>query len=174
MRTNPNYVTAFLIIITLISIVPAPVQGNDREAEVRSTIEAFYKAFNDGFTKPADYAAEDWNHINPFGGRTRGREAVLKEVREVHQSFLKGTTENIESMDIRFATSDVAVGTVVSVGSGFTSPDGVKHKPGRAIRTFVVVVAGSGHWLMEERPAYTVSLIRKFLDAPPVGHAVAR
>jgi pimeloyl-ACP methyl ester carboxylesterase len=36
------------------------------------------------------------------------------------------------------------------------------------------VVAGSGHWLMEERPAYTVSLIRKFLDAPPVGHAVAR
>src|SRR3984885_9375488 len=28
------------------------------------------------------------------------------------------------------------------------------------------VVAGSGHWLMEERPAYTVSLIRKFLDAP--------
>jgi pimeloyl-ACP methyl ester carboxylesterase/uncharacterized protein (DUF302 family) len=28
------------------------------------------------------------------------------------------------------------------------------------------VVAGSGHWLMEERPAYTVALIRKFLDAP--------
>jgi pimeloyl-ACP methyl ester carboxylesterase len=30
------------------------------------------------------------------------------------------------------------------------------------------VVTGSGHWLMEERPAYTVALIRKFLDAPPV------
>ena len=29
------------------------------------------------------------------------------------------------------------------------------------------VVPGSGHWLMEERPAYTVALIRKFLDAPP-------
>jgi pimeloyl-ACP methyl ester carboxylesterase len=29
------------------------------------------------------------------------------------------------------------------------------------------VVAGSGHWLMEERPAYTVALIRKFLDSPP-------
>ena len=112
MRTNPNYVTAFFIVITLVLILPAPVQGNDREAEVRSTIEAFYKAFNDDFTKPADYAAEDWNHINPFGGRTRGREAVLKEVREVHQSFLKGATETIESMDIRFATSDVAVGTV--------------------------------------------------------------
>jgi pimeloyl-ACP methyl ester carboxylesterase len=28
------------------------------------------------------------------------------------------------------------------------------------------VVAGSGHWLMEERPDYTVALIRKFLDSP--------
>src|SRR5258708_11785746 len=28
------------------------------------------------------------------------------------------------------------------------------------------VVPGSGHWLMEERPAYTVALIRKFLDSP--------
>jgi pimeloyl-ACP methyl ester carboxylesterase len=30
------------------------------------------------------------------------------------------------------------------------------------------VVAGSGHWLMEERPAYTVALIRKFIDGPPM------
>lgn len=29
------------------------------------------------------------------------------------------------------------------------------------------VVAGSGHWLMEERPAETVALIRGFLDAVP-------
>lgn len=29
------------------------------------------------------------------------------------------------------------------------------------------VVAGSGHWLMEERPVETVALIRQFLDAPP-------
>ena len=26
---------------------------------------------------------------------------------------------------------------------------------------------------MEERPAYTVALIRKFLDGPPVAHTVA-
>ena len=30
------------------------------------------------------------------------------------------------------------------------------------------VVAGSGHWLMEERPAETVALIRNFLDSPDV------
>lgn len=35
------------------------------------------------------------------------------------------------------------------------------------------VVAGSGHWLMEERPAYTVALIRKFLDGPVSAPTVA-
>src|SRR3954449_5447100 len=35
------------------------------------------------------------------------------------------------------------------------------------------VVAGSGHWLMEEKPEYTVALIRKFLDGSAVAHTVA-
>jgi hypothetical protein len=30
------------------------------------------------------------------------------------------------------------------------------------------VVAGSGHWLMEERPAETVALIRNFLDSAQI------
>lgn len=30
------------------------------------------------------------------------------------------------------------------------------------------VVPGSGHWLMEERPSYTVNLVRRFLDSPAV------
>ena len=154
MRISAHSLAVSLIVITLISVAPTPLRGADKEAEVRSTIEAFYKAFNDGFTKPADYAADDWNHIDPLGGRHRGREAVLKAVREVHQSFLKGATETIESMDIRLATSDVAVGTVVSVGSPFTSPDGVKHESGRAIRTFVVVRRGKRWQIMQDHNTF--------------------
>ena len=30
------------------------------------------------------------------------------------------------------------------------------------------VVPGSGHWLMEESPTYTVNLIRNFLDSPQI------
>jgi pimeloyl-ACP methyl ester carboxylesterase len=41
-----------------------------------------------------------------------------------------------------------------------------------AINVKEEVVRGSGHWLMEERPAYTVALIRKFLDGPPVADSV--
>lgn len=154
MCTNPHSLTASLIVATLLSILPTPVWGNQTEAEVRSTIQAFYKAFNDGFTQPADYAAEDWNHINPLGGRTRSREETLKEVRAVHQSFLKGATETIENIDIRFATPDVAVATVVSLGSAVTTPDGVKHGPGRSIRTFVVV-RRDGRWqIMQDQNTF--------------------
>jgi pimeloyl-ACP methyl ester carboxylesterase/uncharacterized RmlC-like cupin family protein len=36
------------------------------------------------------------------------------------------------------------------------------------------VIAGSGHWLMEERPSYTVTLIRNFLDSPQVASTTSR
>ena len=83
----------------------------------------------------------------PFGGRDRGREATLKTVRAVHQTFLKGVTETIEDIDVRFASEDVAVATVTSTSSPFTSPDGVKRGVARGIRTFVVVKRG-GRWLI--------------------------
>jgi uncharacterized protein (TIGR02246 family) len=123
------------------------VHAEDKDTEVRATIQTFYKNFNEGFTAPADYATEDWNHINPNGGRNQGREATLTRVREVHQTFLKGVKESIESMDVRFAADDVAVGTVISVSTPFVSPDGTKHDVQRGIRTFVIVKRG-GRWLI--------------------------
>src|SRR5437764_474975 len=69
-----------------------------KEAGVRAAIQEFHNAFDDGFTGPAEYATEDWNHINPYGGRDRGREATLKTVRQVHQTFLKGTTDTIDDL----------------------------------------------------------------------------
>jgi uncharacterized protein (TIGR02246 family) len=125
--------------------------ADDKDTQVRATIQTFYKNFNEGFTAPADYATEDWNHINPNGGRNQGREATLTRVREVHQTFLKGAKESIESMDVRFAADDVAVGTVISVSAPFVSPDGTNHDVQRGIRTFVIVKRG-GRWLiMQDR-----------------------
>jgi uncharacterized protein (TIGR02246 family) len=124
--------------------------ADDKAAEVRTTIQTFYKNFNEGFTGPAYYATEDWNHINPNGGRSQGREATLKRLREVHQTFLKGVTESIESMDVRFAADGVAVGTVISVSSPFVSPDGTKHDVQRGIRTFIVVKRGDRWLIMQD------------------------
>ena len=140
---------AFSIVVLLLLAPYAAMSGND-EAGVRAAIQAFHKAFDDGFTAPADYATADWNHINPYGGRDRSRDATLKTVRQVHQTFLKGTTDTIEDMDIRFATPQVAVATVLSVMSPFKSPDGVNHGTERHIRTFVVTKRGNRWLIMQD------------------------
>jgi hypothetical protein len=69
----------------------------------------------------------------------------------VHQTFLKGTIDRLENMDIRFAADDVAVGTVTSVMSPFTSPDGVNHGAERHIRTFVVVERNQRRLIMQDQ-----------------------
>ena len=140
--------------MTLGSHAIAGSPGDD--AAARKPVNAFYAAFNQGFVGPADFATEDWTHINPYGGWTRGRESALKEVRDVYQAFLKDVTETVGEMDVRFASPDVAVVTVVSTTSQFMTPDGVKHERERHIRTFVVVKRGE-RWLVMQDQNTTVS-----------------
>lgn len=137
-----------LAVTTLVVVVGAQAQTASKEEQVGRAVRSFYAAFNEHtFGNAAEYTTEDWNHINPLGGRTRGREAVLKELEEVHSTFLKGVSDTIEEMDVRFATPDVAVATVTSAVSTFTTPDGVKHENERQIRTFIVVKR-KGQWLI--------------------------
>ena len=111
-------------------------------------MQSFYDAFNShDFGRVQEFTTEDWNHINPLGGWTRGRDAVLKELKAVHSTFLKGVSDTVEQMSIRFAAADVAVVTVASGVSTFTTPDGEKHENEQPIRTFVVVRRG-GRWLI--------------------------
>src|SRR5690606_172672 len=122
-----NMRAVFVAMAWVLALAPAGALGNDREAQVRKTVEKFYQAFDEGFEKPVDFAATDWYHINPYGGVDKGVEATLKTVREVHRTFLKGTTDTIDDMSVRFASDDVAVATVTSTMSPFTGPDGVKY-----------------------------------------------
>ena len=122
-------------------------QNADGETPVRQAVAAFYAAFNDGFVGACEFADENWDHINPSGGWAHGREDVLKEVREVHRTFLNDVFDTVEEMSVKFATRDVAVVTVTSVMSTFTTPDGVKHEKEQHIRTFVVVKRGD-RWLV--------------------------
>jgi uncharacterized protein (TIGR02246 family) len=135
-----------VFLLCLPSLVMA--QTPRREKEVRQAVQSFYDAFNShGFSNAVTYTTEDWNHLNPFGGRTRGREAVLKELKEVHSTFLKGVTDTMEEMDVRFATNNVAVVTVTSQMSTYITPDKVRHENERHIRTFIVLKR-SGKWLI--------------------------
>ena len=140
-----------LLLSTVTSLVVAigvVAQTPGEEKQVRQAVQSFYDAFNShDFGRVAEFTTEDWNHVNPLGGWTRGREAVLKELREVHSTFLKGVSDTVEEMSVRFATPDVAVVTVPSRTSTFTTPDGVRHENARQIRTFVLV-RQSGRWLI--------------------------
>ena len=133
-----------------IGLVSCSSDQSDQEARVRAVVADFYRNFGEGFTEPADYATEDWNHINPYGGRDQGREATMKDVRAVRQSFLKETTDSVEHMDVRFASGEVAIATVIRVMSPFTDPGGGKHGAERHIRTFVVVKRGERWRIMQD------------------------
>jgi uncharacterized protein (TIGR02246 family) len=152
----PRGIRTISMTVGVLLVMPVFVVGADREAEVRKTVQAFYLAFDEGFVKPVDFATPDWHHINPLGGVDRGLDAVLKTVRTVHATFLKGTTDTIDEMTVRFASDTVAVATVVSTMSPFTAPDGVKHGSERHIRTFVVVQRGE-RWLIMQDQNTTVS-----------------
>jgi uncharacterized protein (TIGR02246 family) len=128
-----------------------------RQAAVLKPVMAFYRAFDEGFVRPADFATDDWNHINPGGGRTRGREAVLAEVRAVHKTFLKGTTDTPLESDVRFAGRDAAVVTVTSVMSPYAMPGGPRVERERHIRTFVVVRSGRDWKVMQDHNTTVVA-----------------
>jgi uncharacterized protein (TIGR02246 family) len=109
------------------------------ETEARGAVQSFYKSFDAGFPDEADFATAEWNHIGPTGDWIKGRDKVLKEVREVHSTFLKGVSDTVESMSIIFAERRTAVVTVLSRMSPFVTPDGVRHQNEQHIRTFVLV-----------------------------------
>lgn len=136
-----------LLLSSLILSAPCAALAANPEAPVRATVQAFYTAYDEGFTGSVAFAAEDWNHINPQGGWTRGRKAVLEEVRAVHATFLKGVTDTVDEMVVRFASPEVAVVTVTSTMSLFHTPDHVEHPHDHCIRTFVVAKR-HGHWLV--------------------------
>ena len=134
--------------LILIPIGDAFAQTANEENRVREVVKSFYADFNShAWTRAINYTTEDWAHINPLGGWTRGRDAVLKELEEVHSTFLKGVSDTIEEMAVKFASANVAVVTVTSRMSTFITPDGTKHENEQHIRTFVLVQRNE-HWMI--------------------------
>ena len=145
MSIMKNYIILFFILIfSNISIG----QNSRDEKLLKIVVLAFQDDFNEGTFKNAEfYTTKDWEHINPGGGITKGREAVLKEVRAVHQTFLKGVSLTIESIAIRFLTPTVAVANVVHKSSDYELPQGIKHQNERQQKTYIIVKR-QNKWLL--------------------------
>ena len=147
----------FLLLMTVYfsSFVSNGQSSQDKEA-VKKVVIAFQDDFNEGSFKNAEaYSTSDWRHINPGGGIEKGRDSVLLDVRSVHQTFLKGVTMRIESIDIRFPNTDVAIADVVHQVDNYTTPDGIKHENNRHIKTYVVVKKNET-WLLTQDHATAI------------------
>ena len=139
----------YLILFLIINFTNASVAQNSKNEQlVKNVVLAFQDDFNDGgFQNIEFYTTKDWEHINPGGGITKGREAVLKEIRAVHQTFLNGVTLTIESITIRFLTRTVAIADVVHKCSDYELPQGIKHQNERQRKTYLVVKK-ENKWLL--------------------------
>jgi uncharacterized protein (TIGR02246 family) len=136
-----------LMLLNFISFACFGQSSQDTQS-VKKVILLFQEDFNDGSFKNAPtYTTNDWEHINPGGGIDKGRDEVLKTVRSVHQTFLKGVSMTIDSMTIRFITPDVAIADVFHKLSIYELPAGVKHENEREIKTYVIVKQ-KGKWLL--------------------------
>jgi uncharacterized protein (TIGR02246 family) len=117
---------------------------------VKKMVYTFQEEFNEGsFNKAERYTTSDWVHINPGGGISKGRDSVLKEVRAVHQSFLKGVTMKIESINVRFITPRVAVANVIHNVDDYTTPDGILHDNERHMKSYIAVKQ-KNKWLLSQ------------------------
>jgi uncharacterized protein (TIGR02246 family) len=137
-------------------------QSATSEAQARKAVESFYDAFNfHDFARVPSFTTEDWVHINLLGGWTRGRDNVLKELKEVHSTFLKGVTAKPEVMEVRFASTNVAIVTVPSKMSPYTTPDGLRREDQRQIRTFVLVQRDECWLIMQDHNTFIEEIRRK-------------
>jgi uncharacterized protein (TIGR02246 family) len=138
----------FLFLLLALLAPPADARPDRTASDIRRTVQTFYDAFNTHDFRQLDrVTTTDWNHINPLGGRTIGRAAVLAELQQVHSTFLKGVTDTPVATDVEMVAPSVALVTVRSRTSDFTTPDGVRHTNEQQIRTFVVVER-RGRWLI--------------------------
>jgi uncharacterized protein (TIGR02246 family) len=115
---------------------------------VKQIVLEFVEDFNNGSFKKAEvYATDDWVHIHPGGGINIGKEDVLRLVRDVHQTFLKGVSMTTDSMNVRFIKPEVAIVTAYHTLSPYTTPDSITHTNERNIKSYVLVKQ-DGKWLM--------------------------
>ncbi len=123
-------------------------QSSQEEQSVKNVVLAYQDDYNDGaFKNVESYTTKNWEHINPIGGITKGRDSVMGELRPLCQTILKGVTLSVESITVRFLSPTVAIANVVHKCSDYEFPAGVKHHNERHMKTYVIVKK-QNKWLL--------------------------
>ena len=137
-----------LIFLTIFLSDTSFGQNPQDEQLVKNVVLAYQNDYNDGtFKNVESYTTKEWEHINPIGGITKGRDEVMKELRPLCQTTLKGVTLTVESITIQFLSPTVAIANVVHKSSDYEFPSGVKHQNERHMKTYIIVKK-QNKWLL--------------------------
>lgn len=139
----------FLIILIIsLCLQSTYAQSKKDVQDIRKTIILFQEDFNEGsFRNSKEYTTNDWIHINPGGGISVSRDSVLKEVRNIHQTALKGMSMTISNSKIKFVAPGIAIANVVHNISIYEMPKGVIHENERQRKTYLFIKR-KGKWLL--------------------------
>src|SRR4029077_5611839 len=134
--------------------------GPDAERLVAGRERIYFDRIWDDFTgDPSKRAEATRNFFTATYALPGGMRAGFAQF----AAFSQDTKDNKIFEQVKLPMPVLAVGGEKSFGS--LQAEIMRHV---ATNVREAVVAGSGHWLMEERPAYTVTLVRSFIDTPQV------
>jgi pimeloyl-ACP methyl ester carboxylesterase len=132
-------------------------RGPDAERLVQGRERIYFDRIWNDFTADPGKPDEDTRN---FYAATYAQPGGMRAGFAQFAAFAQDAKDNEEFERVKLTMPVLAVGGEKSFGA-------IQAVIMRHVATNVqeAVVAGSGHWLLEERPAETVSLIRRFLDA---------
>ncbi|HWR84177.1 MAG TPA: SgcJ/EcaC family oxidoreductase [Candidatus Deferrimicrobium sp.] len=144
--------SCFLAAVFLSGTNPLMAQQSSQVSDspgVQGVASAFVGAWNaHDMDALANLFAADADFVNVVGMWWRDRETIRKAHVQVHQTIFKTSTVAMDSISVKFLSSDIAVAHMTWTLSGHLTPDGKPGSPRHGILSFVMKREGKD-WLIQ-------------------------
>jgi uncharacterized protein (TIGR02246 family) len=119
------------------------------EASIRTIVESLSKSWNGHDMRAfASVFSEDADFVNVGGIRWKGRHEIEARHAERHKVQFKESVLKINSIDVRFIESGVAIIHALSQISGDRDPNGTPRPSSRSTLFGAIAHKESGTWLL--------------------------
>jgi uncharacterized protein (TIGR02246 family) len=151
-----------LVIACAFPLLGISQDGDDKKL-VTATAQSWFNSFNKhNYDDFFDYIAEDCFGINPLGKYMRMTSEAPAIFNKGHEGLLRNLSIEVDSIDVRFIDSDVAIATVFSQEKGtIYPPDGIDRGnnkvDGQGLVTTMIIVRRNKKWLITQYQSTHIS-----------------